>query len=79
MDKYQVLEKQIERTLGLIERLRVQNHDLSEEIRMLKSDREKAVRYKDENIAWQKDRDMIKLRIEKILAHIDQIKWDEEG
>lgn len=79
MDKYQVLEKQIEKTLKLIDNLRVQNHDLSEEIKKLKSDVDKSLGYKDENIAWQKDKDMIKSKIEKILTHIDQLKWNEEG
>ncbi|MFH1238527.1 MAG: hypothetical protein V1653_00275, partial [bacterium] len=78
MHNLQVLEKEIERALDVIGHLRREKQALQAQIKELQSAMKEVDVLRVENIAWQKNKNMIKLKVEKIIKNLEMLKQADE-
>ena len=74
MHNLQMLEREIEKILALIAKLREEKQFLLNRINKLQLALKEVDKLKAENIAWQKNKDMVKLKIAKILSNLETLK-----
>jgi len=78
MHNLQLLEKEIERVLESIARHKREKQELLGRIKDLETAIKEVEALKAENIAWQKNKSMIKSKIEKIVKHLQLLEKAEE-
>ena len=78
LEKFADLESRVYRMVELFKATRVQNEALDSEVRRLKSEVEQLLsendRLKSEVADFEKDRELIKEKVERILGSLDQ--WE---
>ena len=78
MNNLQLLEKEIERALESITRLKREKQGFLSHIKDLETAIKEVEALKAENITWQKNKNMIKSKIEKIVKHLQLLEKAEE-
>ena len=79
MHNLQILEKEIERALDVIVRLKGEKQELLHRIKELQAAIKEVEALRVENIAWQKNKNMIKSKIEKIIKNLEMLKQTDEA
>ncbi len=79
MYNLQTLEKEIEKAVVVINKLRQEKQQLLNRVRELEVALKEVDKLKIENISWQKDKDMVKLKIAGILNNLEALKQTSEG
>ena len=74
MNNLQTLEKEIEKALVVISKLRQEKQQLLSRVRELQLALKEIDKLKIENISWQKDKDMVKLKLTKVLNNLEALK-----
>ncbi len=74
MRNLQALEKEIEKALSSISQLKKEKQQLLNRIRELQVALKEVDKLKSQNNTWQKEKSMIKLKIEKILNNLEVFK-----
>jgi uncharacterized coiled-coil DUF342 family protein len=69
------LEKRVQEAVAEIARLRQENRRLEREAARLRKKAEGG----EEHAAWQRERDEVRSRVEKLAAHLEQLLGGEEG
>jgi hypothetical protein len=79
MHNFQLLEKEIELALLSITRMKKEKQELLGRIKVLEAAIKEVEFLKAQNIAWQKNKNMLKSKIEKIIKNLELLeKADEE-
>ena len=78
MHNLQVLEKEIERALEVIGHLKREKQTLEARIKELQTAIKEVDVLKAENIAWQKNKNMIKSKVEKVIKNLEMLKQADE-
>ncbi len=78
MHNLQVLEKEIERALETIGHLKREKQTLETRIKELQTAMKEVDTLRTENIAWQKNRNMIKSKVEKVIKNLEMLKQADE-
>ena len=79
MHNLQLLEREIEKALSVIGKLREEKQQLLNHVNKLKVALKEVDKLKAENITWQKNKDMVKLKVVKILSNLESLKQTNEG
>jgi len=74
MRNLQTLEKEIEKALSSISQLKKEKQQLLNRIKELQVALKEVDKLKSQNNTWQKEKSMIKLKIEKILNNLEVFK-----
>ncbi|MFH1783989.1 MAG: hypothetical protein ABH868_03730 [bacterium] len=74
MNSLHALEKEFDKAIVVIKRLKAQKRELSGRIRELEVSLKEVSQLRSQNSAWQKDKNVIKLKIEKILKNLEVFK-----
>lgn len=78
MHNLQVLEKEIDRALEVIGHLKREKQALQAQIKELQSAMKEVDVLRAEDIAWQKNKNMIKSKVEKIIKNLEMLKQADE-